>query len=53
MLHVRIKRNGDKIRKPAEQLLEVVTPRTNLALISPGNHPGMSASSEGALGSTT
>ena len=38
MLRVRIKRNGDKIRKPAEQLLEVVTPRTNLALISPAEN---------------
>ena len=38
MLRVHIKRNAGKTREPAQQLLEVVTPRTNTALISPAEH---------------
>ena len=38
MLRVHIKRNAPKTREPAQQLLEVVTPRTNTALISPAEH---------------
>ena len=38
MLHVRIRRNRGATRGPAEHLLEVVTPRTNTALISPAEH---------------
>ena len=34
MLNVRIRRKGGVSREPAQQLLEVVTPRTNAALIS-------------------
>src|ERR1700716_2237741 len=35
MLNVHIKRNLGRAGVPAQQLLEVVTPRTNAALISP------------------
>src|SRR5436190_20589184 len=38
MLHVRIKRNRRVAREPARHLMEVVTPRTNSALISPAGH---------------
>src|SRR5258708_39530631 len=38
MLNVRIKRNLGKPGVPAQQLLEVVTPRTSAALISPAEH---------------
>src|SRR5258708_32649610 len=38
MLNVHIKRNVARPVVPAQQLLEVVTPRTNAALISPAEH---------------
>jgi hypothetical protein len=38
MLQVRIKLNRGAGREPARHLLEVVTPRTNVALISPAEH---------------
>src|SRR6478736_822084 len=38
MLHVHIRRKGGVSREPAQQLLEVVTSRTNAALISPAEH---------------
>jgi len=38
MLRVRIKPNRGSVHGPAEQLLEVVTPRTNAALISPAEN---------------
>src|SRR5437870_728323 len=38
MLRVYVKRIGGTLRAPAGQLLEVVTPRTNAALISPAEH---------------
>src|ERR1051325_8598281 len=38
MLHIRIKRNRRVTREPARHLMEVVTPRTNSALISPAEH---------------
>src|SRR5260370_35239070 len=38
MLKVDIKGNLSKPGVPAQQLLEVVTPRTNAALISPAEH---------------
>jgi hypothetical protein len=38
MLRVHVKRNRDTLREPAAQLLEVVTPRTNAALISPAEN---------------
>jgi hypothetical protein len=38
MLHVRIKRKRRVTREPARHLMEVVTPRTNSALISPAEH---------------
>src|SRR5262249_17088328 len=38
MLRVRIRRNCNAVKEPAAHLLEVVTPRTNAALISPAEH---------------
>ena len=38
MLNVHIKRTIGRRGVPAQQLLEVVTPRTNTALISPAEH---------------
>jgi hypothetical protein len=38
MLQVVIKRNRGSVHAPSEQLLEVVTPRTNAALISPAEN---------------
>lgn len=38
MLRVRTRRKSDLVKQPAEHLLDVVTPRTNAALISPAEH---------------
>jgi hypothetical protein len=38
MLRVRVKRRAGASREPARQLLEIVTPRTNTAVISPAEH---------------